>query len=193
MCLAVISIRASLWRSVAARLASSSRRSVRARDAGSGASPHVRVLSAVAEDQRIISRCFVRLLRLARTTQRRCGDVVVLGLIERIVRRLEAGTNGAALTRRSRPLAIWISLRSTDPTDRKRARISGHRAAHAEARPYSPRPNLNRRRAAAVARSSRRVRNSTRPATMRKSSRWMRPQSQHCSRKLRRRGRVHSP
>jgi hypothetical protein len=53
--------------------------------------------------------------------------------------------------------------------------------------------NLKLRRAAAVARSSRRVRNSMPPSTMRKSSRWMRPQSQHCSRKLRMRGRVHSP
>src|SRR5262249_50440577 len=53
--------------------------------------------------------------------------------------------------------------------------------------------NLKLRRAAAVARSSRRVRNSMRPSAILKSSRWMRPQSQHCSRKLRMRGRVHSP
>src|SRR5262249_52748736 len=38
----------------------------------------------------------------------------------------------------------------------------------------SPRLSLNLRRAAAVARLSRRVRNSMRPSTRRKSSRWMR-------------------
>jgi hypothetical protein len=69
--------------------------------------------------------CFVRLLRLARTMQRRCGDVVVLGLIERIVRELEAGTNDAALTAAgvSHPLAL-IGFARSHPMDRKSAPIS---------------------------------------------------------------------
>jgi hypothetical protein len=58
---------------------------------------------------------------------------------------------------------------------------------------HSSGEKLKVRRAAAVARSSRRVRNSTLPSAMRKSSRWMRPQSQHCSRKFCVRGLVHSP
>ena len=58
---------------------------------------------------------------------------------------------------------------------------------------HSSGANLKLRRAAAVARSSRRVLNSTLPSTILKSRRWMRPQSQHCSRKFFMRGRVHSP
>jgi hypothetical protein len=58
---------------------------------------------------------------------------------------------------------------------------------------YASGVNLKVRRAAAVARSSRRVRNSIRPFMILKSNRWMRPQSQHCSRKFLMRGRVHSP
>jgi hypothetical protein len=87
-----------------------------------------------------------------------------------------------------------LSLPSPTLRIARRAPVSGRDAGEGRTSGrHSSGANLKLRRAAAVARSSRRVRNSTQPSTILKSSRWMGPQSSHCSRRLRMHGRVHSP